>query len=404
MPNQNFNVKNWYEQMVAEKGRLEMELVRVTKLTEILSSFVAEEESNIDNAGEDGDFEQLATLNKKIRILYMLLDVVRSLPAHVDNDSGYALILEKVAQLLDVDRSALFLIDPATNDLCAKVQDRQGIRETRFQQRIGLAGFVATSGRTMTVHDTSTDANFHPEIDEKPVYQVRNMMVTPLRDNAGTIFGVLQVHNKNTGKFTSDDEYLLQAFAAQAAMAIKGNGQGSPIPVSNAMMFIMKALSNGLDSNSLLQSLMKKTTQVMQADRSTVFLVDFANRELWSKVAEGTGINEIRFTMARGIAGHVATTGETVNIQEAYEDARFNKEIDIKTGYRTRTILCAPIRDETNTIIGVLQVLNKKEGIFTDKDVELIHAFARQVGRVLKSAQFITNLISVLEADRAAAV
>src|SRR5204863_7040173 len=130
------------------------------------------------------------------------------------------------------------------------------------------------------------------------------------------------------------------------------------------------------------QSLMKKTTQVMDADRSTLFLIDFSKNELWSKVAEGTGISEIRFPLGLGIASHVAMNGETVNIPDAYQDPRFNQGIDAKTGYHTRSIMCAPLKDETGKIIGVLQVLNKKTGLFTTHDEKLIAAFATQVSKV----------------------
>jgi adenylate cyclase len=148
---------------------------------------------------------------------------------------------------------------------------------------------------------------------------------------------------------------------------------------------------------------MKKTTQVMNADRSTLFLIDFVSKELWSKVAEGREINEIRFPMGAGIAGFVATSGQTVNIPDAYEDPRFNKEIDKQTGYQTRTILCAPLKNENGKIIGALQVLNKKEGTFDDRDERLIHAFASQVSKVLKSAQFLLNLITIMESAHASA-
>src|SRR5262249_18476799 len=115
--------------------------------------------------------------------------------------------------------------------------------------------------------------------------------------------------------------------------------------------------------------------------------------ELWSKVAQGAGISEIRFPSTVGIAGHVATTGETVNIPEAYEDPRFNKEIDKKTGYRTKTILCMPIRDETGLILGVTHVLNKHEGIFKKEDEDLLSAFSDQVSIAIKNARLFEEVL-----------
>lgn len=161
------------------------------------------------------------------------------------------------------------------------------------------------------------------------------------------------------------------------------------------LLDVMRSLASELEINSLLQLIMKKTTEVMNADRSTLFLVDEKTKELWSKVAQGAGIAEIRFPMNLGIAGHVATSGEIVNIPEAYDDPRFNKEIDKKTGYRTKTILCVPLKDETGHVIGVTQVLNKKDGIFTSEDEELLSAFAAQASIAIKNARLFEEITNI---------
>jgi adenylate cyclase len=406
--NNNFDFKAWYNQISLEKHRLEMELGRISKLTDILNSFVNEQEnpgpqSETETIPISGEFEQLTTINKKIQLLYFLLDTVRALSAELDSERRLNMIVEKSAQLLNADRSMVFLMDTATKELHAQTPDGQGNKTTKFPRGVGIVGAAATSGRTLSIHDTSKEPNFKPEIDEKPAYHANNLIVTPLRDTTGAIFGVLEVLNKNEGRFTPDDEYLFQAFATQAAMSIKNAapGVGAPPLVSNPLLLIMKALSTGLGIDNLLQALMKKTTQVMNADRSTLFIVDYDKQEVWSKVAEGAGISEIRLPLGRGIAGHVIATGETVNIADAYQDERFNQEIDARTGYHTHTVLCTALKDETGRVIGVLQVLNKKEGLFTIQDEMLIGAFASQVSKVVKSSQLVLNLLAILESERA---
>lgn len=161
------------------------------------------------------------------------------------------------------------------------------------------------------------------------------------------------------------------------------------------LLDVMKSLASELDLNTLLPLIMKKTTEVMDADRSTLFLIDEKNSELWSKVAQGAGIAEIRFPKHLGIAGHVATTGQTVNIPEAYDDARFNKEIDKKTGYRTKTILCMPVKETDGKILGVIQVLNKKDGIFTDEDEQLLSSFAVQASIAIKNASLFEEVVNI---------
>lgn len=136
---------------------------------------------------------------------------------------------------------------------------------------------------------------------------------------------------------------------------------------------------------------MEVTREQLNADRCTVFLIDQERQELWSKVAMGVN-QEIRFPMTKGIAGHVARTGEILNIRDAYADPRFNPEVDKKTGYRTRNLLTMPMHNKQNEIIGVFQVLNKKEGSFTDEDVELLKAIASIAATAVENASLYDEL------------
>ena len=122
--------------------------------------------------------------------------------------------------------------------------------------------------------------------------------------------------------------------------------------------------------DDLLDFLAREAVGEMAADRSSIFLLDEARHELWSRVALGMDEQVIRFPADRGIAGHVATTGELVNVADPYADPRFNPNVDRQTGYRTRSILCGPLRSRDGRIVGVLQVLNKRgDGPFLAADV-----------------------------------
>jgi CheY-like chemotaxis protein len=114
--------------------------------------------------------------------------------------------------------------------------------------------------------------------------------------------------------------------------------------------------------DDLLDFLAREAVGEMAADRSSIFLLDDVKHELWSRVALGMEEQVIRFPADRGIAGHVATTGELLNVSDPYSDPRFNPNVDRQTGYRTRSILCGPLRARDGRIVGVLQVLNKRGG------------------------------------------
>src|SRR5207248_39866 len=107
---------------------------------------------------------------------------------------------------------------------------------------------------------------------------------------------------------------------------------------------VAKALVAERDLDRLLTLIVQSAARVVEADRCSLFLVDRERGELWSKVAQGMGMPEIRFPLGRGISGAVAATGLCINIPDAYADARFNSAVDQRTGYRTNSILCVPMR------------------------------------------------------------
>ena len=141
------------------------------------------------------------------------------------------------------------------------------------------------------------------------------------------------------------------------------------------------------DLSSLLGLIMEEATKTMHADRSTLYLIDRERNELVSFIAQQSGIKEIRLPLGMGIAGHVAETGKTVNIEDAYKNPLFNKETDIQTGYITRTVLCVPMKNREGEIIGVLQVLNKKTGLFTEYDEWLFRTYAAYAATAIENAR-----------------
>jgi signal transduction histidine kinase len=165
-----------------------------------------------------------------------------------------------------------------------------------------------------------------------------------------------------------------------------------------SMQQIGKALSSVLNQQQLLILIMNEVTKLINAERGTLFLTDPEKGELWSIIAQKAEIKEIRLKIGVGIAGHVAKTGEIINIEDAYQDNRFDPTTDKKTGYRTRSILCMPIREpvkderKKGAIIAVLQILNKINGIFAEEDVELLTTLASPIAISLVNARLYGNL------------
>jgi sigma-B regulation protein RsbU (phosphoserine phosphatase) len=145
-----------------------------------------------------------------------------------------------------------------------------------------------------------------------------------------------------------------------------------------AVLAVSRQLAGTQDLTHLLRIIEKAALAVLECERATVFLYDHEKHELYSRMA--TGVDEIRFSADKGIAGEVVRTGEIINVPDAYADPRFNPEIDKKTGFLTRNMITFPLVGFDNTVVGVLQVLNKSDGHFDPWDHELVKTFGAQVG------------------------
>lgn len=167
-----------------------------------------------------------------------------------------------------------------------------------------------------------------------------------------------------------------------------------------ALLKVGRTMAVETNLDTLLTIIAKEINIALEADRCTVFLLDTEKNELWSKVALGVDLQEIRFSANLGIAGYVVQTGETINIADAYNDKRFNKEIDNKTGYETKSILCMPIRNMSHEIIGAFQVLNKKGGHFTQKDEDLLIAIGSSAGIALENATLFNKQRQFIEEQK----
>lgn len=145
----------------------------------------------------------------------------------------------------------------------------------------------------------------------------------------------------------------------------------------------------------LIARIMAATTQLLDAERASLFVYDDKTDELFSLYADGMETRQIRVPTNRGIAGSVFTTGKTENITDPYADPRFNREVDLRTGFTTRSILCVPITNKAGARIGVAQALNKDVGVFTNRDEARLKAFAAQVAVSLENARLFDDVLSM---------
>ena len=150
-------------------------------------------------------------------------------------------------------------------------------------------------------------------------------------------------------------------------------------------------LTSELEFNRLFPMIIGRVTEAMEAERTSLYVIDWDNLELWTKVAEG--VETITVPLGKGISGRVAETGQLLNVADAWDLPYFDRSFDQRNNFRTRSVLCLPIRSRTGQNIGVLQVINKKgKDHFDRRDEVFMKGLASQVGIALENSLLIDEL------------
>ncbi|MBT7540159.1 MAG: GAF domain-containing protein [Gammaproteobacteria bacterium] len=353
--------------------------------------------SQVEQSNSNADLAiRFERLQSKLHQTEMLLSVTQKIAGLKNLSEILWTLIEMTTNELGADRGSLFLNDPLTGELYSRVAQGELTREIRILNTTGIAGAIFQNAEGEIIHDAYVDDRFNKSIDEQTGYVTKNIVCAPVRTVRNDVIGVIQILNKKKGRFTKEDLEIVEAITSQAAVSLQ-NAQGVEEMVKareKEMQFldIVSDVTAEIELGSLLQRVMVEATRMLNADRSTLFLNDEKTDELFSRVAMGDGIGEIRLPNSAGIAGAVFQSRETVNIPYAYADLRFNPGFDKQTGYFTRSILCVPITNKDGKCIGCTQALNKKGGGFTDEDESRLKAFTQQVAIALENAKLFEDV------------
>jgi len=346
--------------------------------------------------GGKGADEALRRTDKKLKQAEMLLSVSRKVAAIESLDEILTTLVEMTTWELGAERGTLFLNDPATGELYSRVAQGNFSREIRILNTTGIAGAVFQSSTGEIILDAYADDRFNRNVDEQTGFKTRSIVCAPVKTVKDETIGVIQVLNKKDGEFGKEDLHLLESMTTQAAVALQSTQFVERMKKTREkeleFLDVVADVTSELELGTLLKKVMAEATRMLGADRSTLFLNDEKTGELFSRVAMGDGIGEIRLPNTAGIAGAVFTSGHTVNIPYAYADLRFNPSFDKQTGYFTRSILCVPVVNKDGKCIGVTQVLNRRGGPFTDEDETRLKAFTAQVSIALENAKLFEDV------------
>jgi adenylate cyclase len=306
-------------------------------------------------------------------------------------------ITAKTGELLNADRTTIFLVDEEKQELYTSVaKEGGGTIEIRVSLAEGIAGEVATFKRVVNIpYDFFADPrSTQAQIQYKKTgYRTYTMLALPLLSEEGELVAVVQLINKliknpdpsqpldhriDLDGFTAHDEQVFVEFAPSIRLILESSRSfyraTQKQRATNALIQATQSLSkSSLDLQSTLTNVMDEAKKLMQADRSTLWLVDEDQGELWTKFPISGVIQEVRIPMtSSSFAGRVALTGEPLLIPfDLYSDpnSQTSKDTDAKAGYRTCSLLCMPVFNADHDLIGVTQLVNKqRQGDFPPYD------------------------------------
>ena len=319
----------------------------------------------IESSGEIAELKKtVCKLQAENEHLSKFIEIEKKIGIERSFNQLLPLIITEISEFLNADRSTLFLLDFDRMELWTKFAEDLEVDKIRIKLRMGIVGLCVLTKRLVNVANAYEDPRFNPDIDEITGFRTKSIIVAPVYFKNGNIIGAMELLNKKTGFFTIEDEKIVQ----------------KRISVLNKTELAVEP------DRKKAKSFIYELCETTRCERGSLFLINKNKGELYSIASVGHEGKNIRLHLNLGIAGLVAITGHTLNINDAYADPRFDRSTDEKTGYRTRCILCVPVKNMTGEVLGVIQVINKKDSDFSESDADHLKAISSSVAISLENA------------------
>ncbi|MFN8391477.1 MAG: adenylate/guanylate cyclase domain-containing protein [Bdellovibrionota bacterium] len=377
--------------------------------------------------------DRLKIVNRTLGMLHGDLDVVLA--------ELLRAIQMKLGELLRADRVTVFLLDAERNDLWTHVP-ASGPDGKSMEIRVPLSAstIVSEAARTRQSINIPFDLFEDPRSAEskrqyeRTGYRSYNLLARPLTNESGELIAVIQLLNKvttfHTGRtleqridkagFTKEDERLFDRFAPCMRLILESSTAFHTVAqkqsAGEALMKSALSMGGSLDLHATLKRVMIEAKKLMNADRSTLWLLDKEKRQLWTEIEHPDGSSrEMRIGLGNGFAGRVGLSGEVLNIPfdlYDHELSEFSRQADQQNQYRTCSLLCMPVFDSQGQLIAVTQLVNKRQrgdlpeynpadwpkapdifrASFTKTDEEFMRVFNIQAGIALENAMLFAKV------------
>lgn len=259
----------------------------------------------------------------------------------------------------------------------------------------GIPGFALRQQVPVSCISCRVHSAYNPKTDGNGDY---SCLIIPVRDPDSPLIYALVLRGKRMPQFfTDNDEKILARIAAyvisslSSAEVMEKNHRALKDSMHQqkrlrSLLDVAETLAGQLRMDVLIPKIMQRACELVKADRCSLFMVNETRDKLVTSFQGGLA-NAIEIPLTAGVVGWTATTGKVLNVKDAYEDPRFNRNMDLATGYRTLTLLCVPIFDEKRDVRGVTEMINKLDGVFTEEDEKLIQIFNVFVGISIENAR-----------------
>jgi signal transduction histidine kinase len=363
------------------------------------------------------DQAKLGRLAKEIREVTTLYNVGVAVGSSLELKEVIRTLYKESSRLIDTSNFAIVIYDENTESLNFKLIIDQGKAvkpmSVKLSEDRGLTGRVLTSQTPLLVPDLlgPSSAADPTRLDKR----IRSWLGVPILNpvsNNDNAQGVIATWSYKPNAFTDHDLWLLSAIATQAAIAIRNAGLFESSQRRAAEMALLnnvaRTLSSTLQLDEVLTRIMEQVETMLNVEAGSLLLTDTATGELVFQIALGDKADQVkpfRIPKGQGIAGEVALTGKPLMIANADQDKRHFKALDQQTQFLTRNILCVPLV-LYDQIIGVLEVINKRDSNFSHTDLELLSSIASYAAIAIQNARLHENVLAerdrVIEAEEEA--
>lgn len=322
--------------------------------------------------------EELIQSSDRSQGLSALLEVAEVLSRQLDIGKLTEAIMEKGRSLTKSDRCSLFLVNDKRDHLITSFQ--HGLANAIcIPIDNGIAGRTVRERQTAFIDDAYADPDFDSSTDLETGYRTKNILSVPIINNRGEVIGVTEMVNKIGGKFTEWDAHMIKIFNVFCGISLENARlYQNSVEMSqqlHSFFDVSFSLSGSESIQRILGDIIKNARTTIDAECASILIIDEPANCLTAFLVDGGKIPST-LPLTTGLAAAAIKAREVIRCNNCYEDPRFNRTIDIENNFKSERLLVAPIISQAGTVLGAVEMVNKKHGDFDEDDEKLLKSFA----------------------------